>query len=152
VARDLGGNGKLTRRYESVVGRHEVAGVIPIEIAAGRRENQEQQPTRDHKRTPEQAAPARLILPLRTWLRRVIVRFRGQIDDAPLATASFLRLRRSGLDLGRISICGQRVMIDHSEWSDGSRAVRQRLIATITVFCSSRHHEAPSVIERYRSV
>jgi hypothetical protein len=52
VAGDLGGDGKLPRGDESIVGRFEMTGIVPIDIAGRYDRNGEKEHAGDEKRAP----------------------------------------------------------------------------------------------------
>jgi hypothetical protein len=52
IAGHLGGDRELTRGDKGVVGRLEVRGVVPIEVARGQRQEEEDQTADERKRVP----------------------------------------------------------------------------------------------------
>lgn len=96
VSRHLRRNSELPRRNEGVVGRLEMLGVIPVEIAARRRRNEEKEPEQESDRVPSQETPARRISTFAILSRMVILSLSGRFHDAPLPRGTLLRRRRPG--------------------------------------------------------
>lgn len=89
VAGDLRRDGKLARRDEGIVGRLEMRGVVPVKIAACRRNEGDKQPDRDCNWMPPQQSPAGFFLP------SFVI---GHLGHAPLARRALRRRRRSRVD------------------------------------------------------
>jgi len=95
VAGHLGGDGKLTRGDEGVVGRFEVRGVIPIEIARRQQHNEEDQAADERQRVALQYAPAGLVTALVVRVLDIVIfAFRRHPLYPELAWCMILRGRR----------------------------------------------------------
>ena len=113
VARHLRRDGELPRRDEGVVGRFEMPGVVPIDIAARRRHDEEDEPNQKPKRAAPQERPARLIPALPILLHMLIFAFGRCFNDAALARGMLSRRRRSSAGNLLLRAHGRLVVADH---------------------------------------
>src|SRR5437763_5404534 len=109
VARHLRRDGELPRRDEGVVGRLEMLGVIPVEIAARRRRYEENEPEQERDRVPSQEMPARLVSAFTILPRMMVLPLQGRFHDAPLLGRTLSRRRRAGASAA--GSCGALLML-----------------------------------------
>ncbi len=79
IARHLGGDRELTRPNVGVVGRLEMAGVVPVEISAWQRQQQAQQSEGDRDRMPAEPASTAFAIRIAVLPPDLHVRFEGRL-------------------------------------------------------------------------